>query len=488
MATNTVTVPVQEENEVSEVRVWSSATVARDIATVGAGSILATIFNTLLVFLIPRLVSVEDYGYWRLFLLYAGYVGFLHLGFADGALLRWAGKALDKFRHELWASTKFLLWQQIIVIVPCCAILAFALPANLRFVGVAVVGFALIYNLTFLLQCGLQSARIFRPVAFATAAPYGLLLGFVALKEITKAANYRELVFLYFLSWLPVLAILFFCARPWLDGSCAGAMKLGGACIRTGFPILLANSGVVLVLCVDRLAISWTMRIQNFAQYSLAASTMAVPIAAIQAVYRVFFSHVATLESRERKKTYGLTSRFLLLSWSLLLPYYFVLEAFVRHYLPQYVTSLAIARMLLLGILFVGSVQVLHMSFSYLHGRQGIFLIGTMLMAAVGLSFTLFSTMWLRSLTAVATAQVLTLGLWWLLNEWTLRDLTGQTIANWSKFLGVFGGASLCYWLASRYAHGAALSMLLYYACIAVVLAVTCREELRLISGMLVQQ
>ncbi len=487
MLTNTAAIPLSTASGTSEAQRSAPATVARDIATVGAGSILATIFNTLLVFLIPRLVSVEDYGYWRLFLLYAGYVGLLHLGFVDGALLRWAGSSLDEFRHELSASMKFLFCQQIAVIVPCAVILVFVLPANLRFVGVAVVGFALIYNLSFLLQYGLQSARIFKPVAFAMAAPYGLVLGFVALKELSKAANYREFVFLYILSWLVVLGILFVYAKPWRSAGRADALQLGQTLIWAGFPILLANSGVVLILCLDRLAISWTMSIQNFAQYSLAASTMAVPVAAIQAVYRVFFSHVATLDQQQRRKIYRSASRFLLLFWSLLLPYYFGLDAFVRYYLPQYIASLAIARMLLLGILFVGCIQVLHMSFSYLHGRQGQFLLGTLLMLAVGLGLTLFAVVRLRSLLDVAVAQVITLGLWWLLNEFTLRDLTGLTVTDWGKFLAAFGGAGFCYWIASRYGHGVLSSMLLYYASLAVILGTTFRAELRLVPKLLAQ-
>lgn len=487
MPTNAVAIPVSTASETSTAQRSTTATVARDIATVGAGSILATIFNTLLVFLIPRLVSVEDYGYWRLFLLYAGYVGLLHLGFVDGALLRWAGSPLNEFRHELSASMKFLFCQQLVVIVPCWAILVFVLPANLRFVGIAVVGFALIYNLSFLLQYGLQSARIFKPVAFATAAPYGLVLGFVALKELSKATNYRELIFFYLLSWLVVLGILSFYAKPWRSAGRAEALHLGRTFIWAGFPILLANSGVVLILCLDRLAISWTMSIQNFAQYSLAASTMAVPVAAIQAVYRVFFSHVATLDQQQRREIYRSASRFLLLFWSLLLPYYFALDGFVRYYLPQYIASLAIARMLLLGILFVGCIQVLHMSFSYLHGRQGLFLMGTLLMLAVGLGLTLFAVVSLRSLLDVAVAQIITLGLWWLLNEITLRDLTGLTVTDWGNFLAVFGSAGFCYWIASRYGHGVLSSMLLYYASLAVVLCTAFRAELRLVPKLLSQ-
>src|SRR5215469_10699160 len=72
----------------------SLSALARDVATMGGGTALAALFNTLLIFLIPRLMSVEDFGYWRLFLLYAGYAGLLHVGFLDGQLLRWAGQPL----------------------------------------------------------------------------------------------------------------------------------------------------------------------------------------------------------------------------------------------------------------------------------------------------------------------------------------------------------------------------------------------------------
>ena len=78
---------------------WRPSAIAADIATLGAGTLLAGVFNVALVFVVPRLISVEDYSYWRLFGLYAACAGFLHFGFADGALLRWAGKPFEEFHQ-----------------------------------------------------------------------------------------------------------------------------------------------------------------------------------------------------------------------------------------------------------------------------------------------------------------------------------------------------------------------------------------------------
>src|SRR6202043_804367 len=118
--------------------------VARDVATLGTGTLLAALFNVLLAFVIPRLVSVEDFGYWRLFLLYAGYTGLLHLGLADGTLLRWAGRPLGEFRHEIGPSLKFLFWQHLAFAVPAGVIVAFLLPSPLGQIGVAILLLGLI--------------------------------------------------------------------------------------------------------------------------------------------------------------------------------------------------------------------------------------------------------------------------------------------------------------------------------------------------------
>ena len=91
--------------------------VAMDVAAVGSGTALATIFGTLIIFVIPRLVSVEQFGYWRIFLLYTGYVGLLHLGFLEGALLSWGGESLSTIHQQLRPALKFVVLQQILITV-----------------------------------------------------------------------------------------------------------------------------------------------------------------------------------------------------------------------------------------------------------------------------------------------------------------------------------------------------------------------------------
>jgi O-antigen/teichoic acid export membrane protein len=454
---------------------------ARDVATMSGGTALAAVFNTLMVFLIPRLVSVEDFGYWRLFLLYAGYAGFLHLGFADGALLRWAGRPLEEFRHEVGPSMKFLFWQHLAFIVPACLIATLLLPSPLRLIGIAVLVFALIMNLATVLQYGLQGARQFKPVAFATAAPAGAFVLLASLWHLGAIPGFHVLIGLYCTAWAGVLVYLW--ARVGLVPGAyprESAWPLGKTYIALGWPIVLANGGLGLVQSADRLVVSSVLPIREFAQYSLAASMMFVPVTAIAAVGRVFFSHVAAVEHEGRSRVYAHASKFLLLAGSLLLPYFFVLEVFVRHFLPKYLTALPVAGILLLGVIFLAGIQVLQMSFAYLYGRQRQFLFLTVGALLVSLSVSLLTTVRLHSLVAVALGQVGVLAVWWLLNEWNLRETSGQRWKNWLQILSVVGWSAVSYGLVLRITPYLGSRILIYYALVGAVLWFSCPEEFRL--------
>src|SRR5690554_1344245 len=72
--------------------------------------------SLLTVFIIPLIFNQQDYGFYKLFLLYVSYVGIFHFGFNDGIYLYYAGKdyeQLDKTRFRTY--TKFLTIVQSII-------------------------------------------------------------------------------------------------------------------------------------------------------------------------------------------------------------------------------------------------------------------------------------------------------------------------------------------------------------------------------------
>ena len=78
---------------------------------------------------------------------------------------------------------------------------------------------------------------------------------------------------------------------------------------------------------------------------------------------------------------------------------------FIQRFLPKYVPALTVARIMLIGVIFLAGIQILHMSFSFLEGRQRQFLVLTIIAIGVTFSLSLALALWFRSLVAVATGQ-----------------------------------------------------------------------------------
>lgn len=461
--------------------------IARDVATLISGSALAAIFSALIVFVIPRMTSVEDFGYWRLFMLYSTYVGFLHWGFAEGALLAWAGKSMQMFHDQLRPSLKFLGGQHLIVLAPAC-LLALLLPPRARFITIAVFAYALLQNTATVLQYALQAARRFGPVAVAAAAPSGLFLLFAALSLSRGALDHRTIVGCYFLSWLLVTTFLWFKVHPFRTAAPLSAWAVGRRYLSIGWPITLANTAFSFVQSSDRLVLSSMVSIYNFAQYSLAASTMMVPLAAIAAVARVLFPHLAAAERDEHARMYEQSLRLIVLAWSVTLPYYFLVDSFVRHFLHPYVQSLPIAMVLLLGVLFVAIVQILQSSLFNLYGRQKHYLLYCLVAVGIEIGATASVVFLFHSLPLVAVVQVASVGGIWMFLSRKLKSITGDSWPDLVQVLLLFGWSVLSLRLSSSLASNFAIRTACYWFLAAGPIFLVCADEIRSIRQLILQR
>jgi len=454
----------------------------------GLGTALTAVFNTLLVFLIPRIVSVENFGYWRLFMLYATYVGLLQLGFLDGVLLRWAGRPLADFHAELRPSVIFLLGLLAILIVPVAAFAWWKFTVDVRFIAFAVLFYAVVYNLSALFLYGLQSARQFKPVAIATAAPTGLFVLFTFVWNTWRIPDFRILIDLYCVASAGAFLYLWFRLDPLKNGARSiSAWSIGESCVIVGWPIVLSNVGAGLVQSADRLVASWIFPIHQFAQYSLASSAMFVPVMAIAAIYRVFFSHASALQHEGRMRIYAHGAKFLLLAWSMMLPYFFVLEQIVKHFLPKYVPSLPAAGILLFGVFFLAEIQILHTSFAYLYGKQRLFLILTITAAVVTFGVGLAMAIYLGSLVAIAVGQLVSLAIWWLANDLSLSETTGQSWRSRLTLLATFAWSTIAYVIATKITQNVGLRIAIYYLLVCACLFWVCRSEIEILRRLFTQ-
>jgi hypothetical protein len=207
-----------------------------------------------------------------------------------------------------------------------------------------------------------------------------------------------------------------------------------------------------------------------------------VPVTLIAAIARVFFPHLAATERHRHPEVYGQASSVMVLAWSLLLPYYFVVDWFVHHFLQAYVPILPVAGILLLGALFLAVIQILHGSVFNLYGKQKHFLLYSVVAVGLSLGLAFTAITMFHSLRLVAAMQVAALGMWWLFNAWKLNAITGESWRDLGLMLLMFSWSAISMWLAYSWSSNWAIRTGCYWALMAGPLVLLYREQMRMIG------
>lgn len=402
---------------------------SRSLAVLALGSFVNAACGVVLTFVLPKVTSIDTFGYWRAFLLYASYAGIVHFGLVDGALVRWsirdAASMQLRFRDAAW----MLVLQHILFALIGIPVMAMTLAghANASILVVAFCIYALLANLSALWQSHFQGQFRFNAVSFAVTGPnlfFALSLPILYHWGFTL----RVLLTGYLAAVAATVAVLTIVGWPTfkaeeqevLTGK-SRIVRSGLSAISLGWPIMLANFAYGLMQSADRMTVQLTRPIHDFAIYSLAQSMIFVPVNIIAAVTRVAFSHFARQKSSERKLTYARTTNTMLLLWFILLPYFFVASWLIHRYIPKYTPGLPAGLILLLSVLFLGLISVVQANSFTVQGRQREYFLGSVVAVALAFVTAWIGSRRLNSLAAVAWSQVITAALWWLANEWALR-------------------------------------------------------------------
>ncbi len=336
-------------------RAWLGAPMpGRDVFTFGGALLIAAAFSAVQVFVLPRRLDVAAYGHYRLFLVYAGYVGLLYFGVVDGAFLRWAGRRPGAIGPEWRVVLRWLLVVQLGVVA--AALLASLAIADLawRLSFIALAACALFINSATLSSFALQSAGDFRNAGRAAVLPNGLFVVFVL---VMPPRDLSIVLAAYVASW--ALAACFGAIAVWRatraharDGQSSSDPLVLRALMKSGLPVFGANLAAGLTQSADRLLVGLAVPISLFAQYAFASTVMVAGTTATHALSRVALSHAARRPTMERAAFLGGFFSLIAAGYGAGLVLEPLFERLVSASLPAYVPSLPILRMLLVGIPF----------------------------------------------------------------------------------------------------------------------------------------
>jgi O-antigen/teichoic acid export membrane protein len=438
---------------------------SRDALIYAFGQGILLVFGFIQTLLIPKYLSIQSYGFWQIFLLYASYAGLVHLGFVDGILVRWAGKDIVEIGGEIKTAFKFLMLELITIIFPIGLLFYFFIRPPVQWIGILILAYAFIMCLEafFIFTC--QAIRKFKLLTLMNISLGGCFLLFVILLKSSGNLDYLQIILAYITTYLLILLILAFYFRKYLRAKNANTSSLwtfGKTNINVGIFVLLGNFITVIIFTTDRLLISSLFSVEQFAIYAFALTIAMVGYLFVSAIAQVLFPYLKSAVPEIRNKVYYLGKPTIILLWALILALYFPISKIIELYLPNYVSSLPTIRILLCTVGFGSLIQILHANYYKAYGKQRQYFFFGIASLVISIILNLLVIKIWGTIESVAVAMLITFGLWYIVNELSLKSTVGENSRGLWKRLAIIVSYLGAFWLSSFIASGFIVQMLIY--------------------------
>jgi len=339
----------------------------RDTFLLSLSTALATVIQALATFGLTKLITTEDFGAWREFVLAAGFTGVLHAGYADGLQVVWCSPKSASVQPDVGVALTTLLATHLLWISIGLAI-SLTLPnlESFPFFFAAVGLYAFIWNastaLQFRAQCRERFARL---SAFSIAYPTIFLVS-AGVLVAARSATALHLAIAYCLA--AAIATIFVLVDPQDFSSETGtessrrSARLGNL-IRIGAPILRLNYTSLGMVNFDKAAAAILFPASPFAIYAFASVLVALINSVIAGGSRVLLPAFARHASRGTLDPAVMTStRAVVLLWSVAVATYFPAIAIVARFLPRYTAAVELSRLFFLSSVFLALAQMVHVN------------------------------------------------------------------------------------------------------------------------------
>lgn len=324
---------------------------------------IAFFLSAITSLVVPKLLGIEEFGFWQLFLLYCSYVGLAGLGISEGIYLANGGKRRGELDLQvLGQQYKFL------VLLQCAA-------------AVIVILFAVLCNMpnrSFVLIC----TAVYLAIVNSSTFFYYIFQAVNETKKYSTAIIVDKLAFLFFLVGLLYMEVRTFepYVIAYLFAKCASlgycliighrlirkvdsrVLKCAPAAwesIKVGSKLLLANLTGTLAIGVARMVVDAAWGIETFGQLSLSFTMCGFFLQCVYQLSMVLFPALRRLDGSKQAQFYRSAQVILDSVLPVIFLAYFPVVFLVEAWLPDYKNSLVYFAMLIPICIFDGRMDIL---------------------------------------------------------------------------------------------------------------------------------
>lgn len=377
--------------------------------SISIGANLVTIMVSLIVTLIlPKFISVEQYGYWQVYLFYTTYIGIFHLGITDGIYLRYGGKQYEELDYGMFHAIYVKLVKlEVIIAVGLIGISMFSQENTDKIIFISLAVCMFMTNIRYLFLYILQTTNRIKEFAIITIVDRVVFIAVCMLCIIAKHFN-----FIYIIGGDIIGRIIsLFIAQKYCceivktkaETSCDVNTELKKN-ISAGSKLLFANLASSCIIGIVRFGIQKCWSVSVFGKISLMLSISNFFIIFINAIGIVLYPALKRTSDLNKEKLYDsidiLINSFL---FATLVLYYPVI-LLINWWLPEYRDFLLYVGMLFPIYIYEGKTGLLYTTYMKVYRKEGVIFTINIVFVLLSAVFTGILAFGMKNLTGAVMA------------------------------------------------------------------------------------
>lgn len=332
----------------------------RDILKVSTSNFIYLTCGVANGFLIPLMLSTTEYGFFRMFILFTSYTSFLHFGFVDGILLKYAGNRFDELNlNEMRKDTRiYTVIEGIIAIVIMSLSALFSNPLNiiLFFLGI----YTFLDNMFSYFQNLSQAVFKFSELSIIKIIQsllniFLLIFFLIAWRfQIFNVNNFIFFALMMITIYIVLLSIYFYSYRLIIFKKMTDFFinwRAFFSLLKKGMFLTLSYQMSVLMFNIDSQIVASFFSANTFGKYSFSYSILSTGLTIISSVSIVLFPYLKKMSIQEALTNFETNISCVIALIALSITAYFFVSPVIYQFMPKYTSSLVYLRYLLPGLI-----------------------------------------------------------------------------------------------------------------------------------------
>lgn len=340
-------------------------TAIRNIIYSFSAQTVSIILSVLMSLLVPKMLGVEDFSYWQLFLFYLSYVGFFHFGITDGVYLKNGGISYENLnKKEIKSEFKVLFFIDLLFLVIISILAISFVKDSIRSYIIIFAGLYLIVaNLNWYLGYIFQATNRVNLYSISVMIDKLIFLVFIIIAFITKFKNlYVYIPFYIFTTFCALLFSIYYSKEIILSKSYSikKSFALAMSSAKVGIKLTLASISSLLIIGFGRFLVDKEWGIESFGKFSFALSLTNFFLLFIAQISIVLFPTLRNVNAKTAKDLFKKFNEILNAFLPIIYVLYIPIKVVLGLWLPQYKISLDYLALLLPICIFDGKNQMIN--------------------------------------------------------------------------------------------------------------------------------